>query len=207
MLTDPNNSSTTTPLLGITGSVFVWSAVNPHDVFVWLLEVLPVIIGIAVLTLTYKTFPLTPLAYWLLAIHAIILMVGGHYTYAHVPWFDDLKDSFGWTRNNYDKVGHFAQGFIPAIIAREILLRKTALINGKMLFFLVVCVCLAISATYELIEWLTALAVGSAADEFLGSQGDVWDTQQDMAWALLGCMLAQVTLAKPHDAMLQGVVK
>lgn len=194
-------------MLGITGSVFVWSGINPYDVFTWLLEVLPVIIGIVVLMLTYKTFPLTPLAYWLLAIHAIILMVGGHYTYAHVPLFDDLKDSFGWTRNNYDKVGHFAQGFVPAIIAREILLRKTALMNGKMLFFLVVCVCLAISATYELIEWLVAIAAGSAADEFLGSQGDVWDTQQDMAWALLGSLLAQATLSRPHDVMLQDVVK
>lgn len=191
----------------MTGSVFVWSAVRPYDVFTWWLEVLPVIIGVIVLMLTHKTFPLTRLAYWLLAIHAVILMVGGHYTYAHVPLFDGLKEIFGWTRNNYDKVGHFAQGFIPAIITREVLLRKTALINGKMLFFLVICVCSAISATYELIEWLTAVGMGSAADEFLGSQGDVWDTQQDMAWALVGSVLAQITLSKWHDAMLQHVVK
>ncbi|MBM4208425.1 MAG: DUF2238 domain-containing protein [Gammaproteobacteria bacterium] len=197
------NRLTLMPLAGTTGGVFLWSAINPHDLFTWWLEVLPVIIGYGILALTYKNFPLTQLAYWLIAIHAIILMMGGHYTYAHVPLFDHLKAVFGWTRNNYDKVGHFAQGFIPAIIAREILLRKTGLTQGKMLFFLVVCICLAISATYELIEWLTAVAIGSAADEFLGSQGDVWDTQQDMAWALLGALAAQLSLSGRHDGQLK----
>jgi putative membrane protein len=193
------------PLASATGGVFVWSAVNPDDYFTWLLEVLPVIIGYGILVLTYKTFPLTQLAYSLIAIHALILMVGGHYTYAHVPLFDTLKDYFGWTRNNYDKLGHFAQGFVPAIITREILLRNTTLTPGKMLFFLIVCVSLAISACYELIEWLVAEAVGSAADEFLGSQGDIWDTQKDMAWAFSGTILAQLILAQWHDCQLQQI--
>jgi putative membrane protein len=194
------------PLASTTGGVFVWSAINPFDYFTWWLEVLPVIIGAGVLALTYKSFPLTPLAYWLIAIHAFILMVGGHYTYAHMPLFDTLKDALGWTRNNYDKVGHFAQGFVPAIIAREILLRKTALKPGKMLLFLVLCVCLAISASYELIEWLVALASGSAADEFLGTQGDMWDTQKDMACAFVGAVLAQLILSRRHDRDLATIL-
>jgi putative membrane protein len=194
------------PLASTTGGVFVWSAINPFDYFTWWLEVLPVIIGAGVLALTYKSFPLTPLAYWLIAIHAFILMVGGHYTYAHMPLFDTLKDAFGWTRNNYDKVGHFAQGFVPAIIAREILLRKTALKPGKMLLFLVLCVCMAISASYELIEWLVALASGSTADEFLGTQGDMWDTQKDMACAFVGAVLAQLILSGRHDRDLANIL-
>jgi putative membrane protein len=188
-------------MLAVLG-VFVWSAINPHDYFTWFLEVLPVMVGFFVLQATYKTFPLTGLAYGLIALHAVILMVGGHYTYAHVPLFDTLKDSFGWTRNHYDKVGHFAQGFVPAIIAREILLRTTPLSQGKMLFFLVLCVCLAISASYELIEWLVAIVAGVGAEEFLGTQGDVWDTQKDMAFAFVGAIFAQMSLASWHDRCL-----
>ncbi len=177
----------------------MWSAINPYDYFIWLLEVLPAIIGFVVLLVTFKSFPLTLFAYGLIAVHAVILMVGGHYTYAHVPLFDVLSDTFGWTRNNYDKVGHFAQGFVPAIVVREILLRTTSLQAGSMLFFIVLCVCLAISASYELLEWIVAAIAGIAAEEFLSTQGDVWDTQKDMAWALIGAVTAQLTLGLWHD--------
>jgi putative membrane protein len=197
-----NNTRNLILLMTLTACVFVWSAINPHDYLTWLLEVLPVMIGFVVLVVTFKSFPLTQLVYGFIAIHAIILMIGGHYTYGHVPLFDWARHSFGWTRNNYDKVGHFAQGFVPAMIAREILLRTTPLSSGKMLFFLVCCVCLAISASYELIEWLVAVMVGIDADEFLGTQGDIWDTQKDMAWALIGAIIAQLTLRRLHDGYL-----
>lgn len=182
--------------------VFVWSAIKPHDYFTWFLEVFPAIIAAPILALTYRRFPLTSLAYVLIAIHAMILMVGGHYTYAEVPLFNWLRDTFHLARNNYDRVGHFAQGFVPALLAREILLRTTPLKPGKMLFFLVVCVCLAISASYELFEWAVAEATGEAADSFLGTQGDVWDTQKDMAWALCGAVVSLLTLSRWHDRML-----
>lgn len=179
-----------------------WSAIQPHDYFTWILEVAPALIGFVVLVLTRKRFALTPLAYWLVLVHAIILMVGGHYTYAEVPLFNWLRDAWGMSRNNYDKVGHFAQGFVPAVIAREILLRTSPLRTGKLLSFLVVCVCLAISAFYELIEWWVAAASGTAAEAFLGTQGYVWDTQSDMAFALAGAIAALALLGRRHDRQL-----
>ncbi len=186
-------------LLVIGLALLAWSGVRPHDRFTWLLEVAPLLIGVPVLVATYRGFPLTPLAYRLLLVHAVILMVGGHYTYAEVPvgfWF---RDALGLARNHYDRLGHFAQGFVPAILAREILLRRSPLRRGRWLFFLVTCVCLAISAVYELVEWGTAVATGEAATAFLGTQGDPWDTQWDMFLALIGAVTAQAALAPAHD--------
>jgi putative membrane protein len=178
------------------------TAIRPHDYFTWLLEVAPILIGAPILIWSYGRFPLTPLLYRLLLVHALILMLGGHYTYAEVPPGFWVRDSLGLARNHYDRLGHFAQGFVPAILAREILLRKTPLRRGRWLFFLVVCVCLAFSAFYELIEWWTALLSGEGATAFLGTQGDVWDTQWDMFLALVGCLTAQVTLGRVHDRQL-----
>lgn len=192
-------------LLAVTLAVLVWSGIHPHDYFTWLLEVAPVLIALPVLIATRRAFPLTALAYLLIALHAVILMVGGHYTYAEVPLFNWLRDTLALTRNHYDRVGHFAQGFVPALIAREILLRCTPLQRGKMLWFLVVCVCLAISAAYELIEWGVAAASGSDAVAFLATQGDVWDTQKDMALALLGSILALRLLSRLHDQQLHAL--
>ncbi len=185
--------------------VFVWSAISPEDYFTWFLEVLPALIGIVVLGCTYKKFKLTSLAYTLILIHCIILMVGGHYTYAKVPLFDWVKDNFELSRNNYDKVGHFAQGFIPAIIAREIFIRKTIVNTKGWLNFLIVCFCLAFSAFYELIEWWVAELTGESAEAFLGTQGYMWDTQSDMALALLGAIIALLFLSKVHDNHLQRI--
>ena len=189
-------------LLCVLALVFVWSAVNPHDFFTWFLEVFPAIIALPILFFSYKKFPLTPLLYVLILIHAIILMVGGHYTYAEVPLFNWLRDTFDLNRNYYDRVGHFAQGFVPAMIAREILLRKNVVKSGAWLFFIVCAICLAISACYEFIEWWVAVASGTAAEAFLGTQGDVWDTQWDMFLALVGAIAAQILLAKLHDKQL-----
>lgn len=183
-------------------SVFTWSAVNPHDYFTWFLEVIPAMIGAVVLAMTVKSFPLTRLAYVLILIHCIILMVGGHYTYAEVPLFDWIKESFDLGRNNYDKVGHFAQGFVPAIVAREILLRK-GIIQGKAwMNFFIVCFALSFSAFYELVEWFVAITSGESAEAFLGTQGYIWDTQSDMGMALLGAVLSLMLLGKYHDAEL-----
>ena len=187
-------------------SVFIWSVINPHDYVTWFLEVLPAVIGFILVLLTYRQFRLTDMLYWLILLHAVILMIGGHYTYAEVPLFNLIRDKFELSRNHYDKVGHFAQGFIPAIIAREILIRTSPLKQGKWLFFIVVCVCLAISAVYELIEWWVAVVSGTAADAFLGTQGYVWDTQSDMALALLGALTALVLLGKYHDRQLQKFI-
>lgn len=184
-------------------AVLLWSAIQPHDRFTWFLEVAPVLIGVPLVLATARRFPLTPLVCTLLAIHACILMVGGKYTYAEVPLGYWVGNLMGWTRNNYDKLGHFAQGFVPAIVAREILLRTSPLKRGKWLAFIVVCICLAISATYELIEWRTAVGTGEAADAFLGTQGDVWDTQEDMAMALVGAIAALITLSWLHDRQLK----
>lgn len=180
----------------VVGAFFVWSAIRPHDYFTWLLEVLPVLIVLPLLAATYRIFPLTPLLYALIAVHMIILLVGGHYTYAEMPVFSWLRDYYGWDRNYYDRLGHVAQGFVPAMVAREILLRTSSLKPGKWLFFIVVCICLAISAFYELIEWWVALASGSDAVGFLATQGDVWDTQWDMFLAFIGAISAQLLLAK-----------
>ncbi|MBT8121889.1 MAG: DUF2238 domain-containing protein [Gammaproteobacteria bacterium] len=183
-------------------AVFAWSAIDPADTFTWFLEVLPAILGLLVLAITRRTFPLTTLAYVLVLIHCIILMVGAHYTYAEVPLFDRLAEIFDWQRNHYDKVGHFMQGFVPAILAREILLRK-AVVNGRAwLNFYVVCFCLAFSAFYELIEWWVAVLSGESAGAFLGTQGYVWDTQSDMAWALTGAVLSLLLLSRYHDRQL-----
>lgn len=187
--------------------VFVWSAIGPHDRFTWMLEVALTVVAAFVLIATHRRFPLTRLAYLCIWLHAMILLVGGHYTYAEVPLFNWLRDAMGGTRNHYDRVGHFAQGFFPAIIAREVLVRCSPLRPGKWLAFLVTCVCLAISATYELIEWWTALATGEAAEAFLGTQGDIWDTQWDMALALTGAIAAQATLTRLHDRQLAPLAR
>jgi len=177
----------------------VLSGVAPHDRTTWWLEIFPVLIGVPILVATYRRFPLTPLLYTLLAVHALILMVGGHYTYALVPLGFWVQDLFGFARNHYDRLGHFAQGFIPAILVREILLRTSPLRSGRWLFVLVTAMCLAFSACYEFIEWWTALIGGQSADAFLGTQGDVWDTQWDMLFALIGAVTAQLLLAHVHD--------
>ncbi len=190
-------------LLVVVLAVLVWSGIAPHDRFTWFLEVAPVLVGLPIVLATAKRFPLTPLVCTLLAIHACILMVGGKYTYAEVPLGYWVGSLMGWTRNNYDKLGHFAQGFVPAIVAREILLRRSPLTRGKWLAFLVICICLAISATYELVEWRTAVGTGEAADAFLGTQGDPWDTQEDMAMAGIGAVVAMVTLTWFHDRQLE----
>ena len=202
MLVDSRVSHWHAVLLGLVTVVFVWSGVAPHDYFTWFLEIFPVIIGAVLVVRTYHSFRLTSLLYTLLAIHACILLIGGHYTYAEVPIFNCLRDQFHLARNHYDRVGHFAQGFIPAILAREILLRKARLNRGAWLNYLVLSVCLAFSAFYELIEWWAALATGEAATAFLGTQGDVWDTQWDMFLALCGATAALVTLSRVHDRQL-----
>jgi putative membrane protein len=180
----------------------VWSGIGPHDRATWLLEVAPVLIAMPLLWVTHVRFPLTPLAYALIALHAVILMLGGHYTYARVPLGDWVRDAFDLARNHYDRLGHVAQGFVPAIVAREILLRQTSLRPGAWLFTLVAATCLAISACYEFLEWWTALLVGGAAEAFLATQGDVWDTQWDMFLALCGALAAQLLLARWHDRQL-----
>ena len=171
----------------------------------WVLEVFPIFLALPILVATARRFPLTPLVYRLLFVHALILMLGGHYTYAKVPLGFWVQDALHLARNHYDRVGHFAQGFVPAIVAREVLLRRSPLVRGKWLFFLVTCVCLSISATYELIEWLAAVLGGSAADAFLGTQGDVWDTQWDMFVALLGAITAQLVLSRYHDVQIARI--
>ena len=182
--------------------VFIWSAINPTDRLTWFLEVLPAVIGLALIVLTRNTFPLTSLLYGLVLIHCVILMIGGHYTYAEVPLFDWFKEWFGWDRNNYDKVGHFAQGFVPVILAREILIRKAVVDSERWINFFSISVALAFSAFYELIEWWVALLSDEAAEAFLGTQGYEWDTQSDMGWALMGAILGVVLLRKWHQRQL-----
>jgi putative membrane protein len=188
--------------LAIFFGVLVWSGIGPKDYLTWILEVAPALIGIAVLAATREGFPLTTLAYVLVLAHSVILMVGGHYTYAEVPLGDWAREAFAMSRNNYDKLGHFAQGFVPAILAREIIVRKRVVAGRWWRDFLVVCVCLAISAFYELIEWWVALISQEAADSFLGTQGYQWDTQSDMGWALTGAVLALLLLGRLHDRQL-----
>ena len=189
-------------LLAVVLAVLAWSGVHPHDRFTWLLEVAPVLIGVPVLLSTGRRFPLTPLLYTLLALHACILMVGGKYTYAEVPAGFWVSDVLGLARNHYDRLGHFAQGFIPAILAREILVRTSPLRGSRWLPFVVVAFCLAFSAFYEMIEWWTAVLAGASSTAFLGTQGDVWDTQWDMFLALIGAVSALLVLARAHDRQL-----
>jgi putative membrane protein len=180
-------------------AVILWSAWRPHDRFTWWLEVTPGLVAILVLLATYRRFRFTTLCYTLIALHICVLCVGGHYTYARVPLFDWLRPLFAWQRNNYDRLGHLMQGFVPAIIAREVIIRFGILARKNWLPFLVVSICLAISALYELIEWWTALLSGGAANDFLGSQGDVWDTQSDMCVALIGAIAALIVLSAVHN--------
>ena len=193
--------------LAIFLSVLTWSAIEPADRVTWWMEVIPAILGIVILSMTYKRFPLTGLVYFLILIHAIILMVGGHYTYAEVPAGDWLSDLTGGDRNNYDKLGHFAQGFIPVMIAREIMIRNKVVAARGWLSFLLLCVVLAISAFYELIEWWAALLSEEAAEAFLGTQGYVWDTQSDMLWALCGAIVALLTLSRWHDRQINAIAR
>ena len=189
--------------IGIFFVVLVWSGIDPKDYVTWCLEVAPAVIGGVVLWFTRETFPLTRLTYTLILVHCVILMVGGHYTYAEVPlgeWVRELTDG---TRNNYDKLGHFVQGFIPAIIARELVIRLNVFNSAAWRDFFIVCFCLGFSAFYELIEWWVALLSDEAADAFLGTQGYVWDTQSDMGWAFFGAILALVLLGRVHDRELR----
>ena len=189
-------------LLLVVAVGLAWSGLAPYDRTTWWLEIFPILIGAPILVATHRRFPLTPLLYTLLAIHAVILMVGGHYTYARVPLGFWAEEAFGFARNHYDRLGHFAQGFIPAILAREILLRTSPLRPGKWLFVLVAAVCLAFSACYEFFEWAAAVTGGESADAFLGTQGDVWDTQWDMFLALIGALVSQLVLSRVHDRAL-----
>jgi len=203
-------------LLAIVAVALFASGIAPRERGTWVLETFPVFIAAPLLWLTWDRFRLTPLAYRLICVHALILILGGAYTYAHVPLGFWLQDLFGFARNPYDRIGHFAQGFVPAILAREILLRRSPLgetmrrgpspsSGGKWLFFLVCCVCLAISAVYEFLEWWSAVILGEGAKEFLGTQGDEWDTQWDMFLALTGAITAQLLLARMHDRQLAAL--
>ncbi|MES9845513.1 MAG: DUF2238 domain-containing protein [Candidatus Sedimenticola sp. 6PFRAG5] len=190
-------------LLGAVSLFLLFSGLDPvADRYTWFLETVPVMIGIAILVPTNRGFPLTPLLYRLLALHALVLMIGGYYTYAEVPLFNWLRDSLELSRNHYDRIGHLAQGFIPAILAREILIRRSPLQPGKWLFLIATSICLAFSAFYEMIEWWTALLSEEAADAFLGTQGDHWDTQWDMFLALIGAITSQLLLSRLHNRQL-----
>lgn len=192
-------------LLGFVVLALIVSGIDPFDRMTWALEVLPILVGLPVVLGSYQRFPLTSLSYWLLTVHALILIVGGHYTYSNVPLGFWLQDLFDMSRNHYDRLGHVAQGFVPAVVAREVLLRMTPIQKGGWLNFLVVCVCLAISAFYEMIEWWVAVAAGVAAEAFLATQGDVWDTQWDMFLALLGAISAVFMLGRVQDRQLDSM--
>jgi len=187
------------------GIVLAWSGIGPRDRFVWFLEVSPAVIGFMILAATYSRFRFTNLVYALAWLHALVLVVGGHYTYSEMPLFNWLRDEFHLSRNYYDRLGHFMQGFVPAMIAREILIRTSPLRPGNWLFFLVLCVTLSISATYEFLEWGVAVSTGTAAEAFLATQGDVWDTQWDMFLALIGAVVAQLTLPGVQDREMEAM--
>lgn len=193
-------------LLVIGVGLLTLSGIAPYDRATWWMEIAPILIAVPVLLVTAKSFPLTPLVYRLIFLHALILMLGGHYTYARVPLGFWVQDLFDLSRNHYDRLGHLAQGFVPALIARELLLRTSPMRQGKWLFFLVTCVCLAISACYEFIEWWAALLGGAAATDFLGTQGDPWDTQWDMFLAFVGAMTSQLCLGRVHDRQVMAIV-
>lgn len=188
-------------------SAFIWSILKPKESFTCFLEIIPAIIGVLVLIFTFNKFRFTNLTYTLILIHCIILFIGGHYTYAEVPLFDTIRDVFHQSRNNYDKVGHFAQGFVPAMIIRELFMRKKVISNQSFFNFIIVSICLAISATYEFIEWGVSLATGEGGDAFLGTQGYVWDTQSDMLFATIGSITGLILLSKTQDKQLQKVLK
>lgn len=198
-----NNKIAISIWIAIFMAVLIWSGIGPKDYPTWGLEVAPAALGFIALAITYQRFPLTPLLYVLILIHSIILIIGGHYTYAEVPLFDDMKQWFGWDRNNYDKLGHFAQGFIPAMMAREITIRLNVFNNAKWRNFFIISFCLGFSAFYELIEWWVALLSDEAAESFLGTQGYVWDTQSDMWWCLIGAVVALISLGKWHNGQLE----
>jgi putative membrane protein len=181
------------------------SAINPHDYFTWILEVFPGIIGLLILVFTFKKFRFTDLVYILILVHCFILFVGGHYTYAEVPLFEWIKDTFHQSRNNYDKVGHFAQGFVPALIVRELFIRQQIVKKGSWLTFLTICVCLSISVFYEFLEWFVAIASGQSADAFLGTQGYVWDTQSDMLYAFIGALCMAIILSGFHNKQIDKI--
>jgi putative membrane protein len=189
-------------LLGVGAVLLVLSGIGPTDRITWVLEVAPILIAALILVVTARRFPLTPLAYRLIFVHALVLMLGGHYTYAEVPLGFWMERVFGFARNHYDRLGHFTQGFVPAIVVREILIRRSPLAPGKWLIFLVLSVCLAISALYELVEWWTALIGGEGAEAFLGTQGDQWDTQWDMFLALVGAAAALALFSRVHDGQI-----
>ena len=193
-------------MLAVFAATLGWSAWHPKEYFTWVLEVAPALIGISIVAATYTRFKLSDLAYLAILLHSMVLMVGGHYTYAEVPLFNWLRDDhIGLVRNDYDRLGHFAQGFFPAIIVREILLRRSPLVRGKWLFFIVTSICLAISACYELIEWRVAVSTGDEAVAFLATQGDVWDTQWDMLTALVGALISLLLLSRIHDRSMAKV--
>jgi putative membrane protein len=189
-------------LLTFFGVTFLWSIINPKENFTCFLEIIPAIIGLLILALTFKKFRFTNFTYTLILIHCIILFVGGHYTYAEVPLFDYIKEIFHQSRNNYDKVGHFAQGFVPAMIIRELFIRKKVIANQSFFNFIIVSICLAISAVYEWIEWFVSIATGDGGDAFLGTQGYVWDTQSDMLFATIGAIAALLLFSKIQDKQL-----
>ena len=197
-----SRSTALTALLLATLAALIVSGIQPYDRLTWWMEVMPVLIALPLLFLTRRAFPLTPLLYGLLFFHGLVLMLGGHYTYARVPLGFWLQDWFDFARNDYDRIGHLTQGFVPAILAREILIRRSPLKSGGWLFFLVSCVVLAVSACYEFVEWWTALLYGADANEFLATQGDVWDTQWDMLLALIGSLVSQLLLSDWHDRQL-----
>jgi putative membrane protein len=193
--------------IAILAGVFIWSAIEPRDRPTWYLEVFPVIIGVVVLAATYHSFRLTSLLYVLILLHCIVLLVGGHYTYAEVPLFNEMKSVFGFERNNYDKIGHIMQGFVPAMIARELIIRLDIMRGRYWRDFFIICFCLALSAFYELLEWWVALVSEQAAEAFLGTQGYEWDTQSDMGYALIGAVAALVLLSKLHDRQLKELLQ
>lgn len=206
-----NDFVQTAPPAGLKALSVLWfagllvSGWSPYDRTTWILEIFPALVALPLLWMTWRRLPLTPLLYGLIAVHGLILMVGGAYTYARVPLGFWMQDWFGFTRNHYDRIGHFAQGFVPAIVARELLIRRWAITSRKLVAFLAVCICLAVSACYELIEWWSALLLGQGADEFLGTQGDPWDTQADMFFALIGASVAVAMLSSAHDRQITAI--
>ena len=194
-------------LLGAFFVALAWSAVHPYDYFTWFLEIVPALIALPILLFTYRRFPLTKLLYTLIFFHALILIIGGHFTYAREPLFSWIRDYFHLSRNYYDRVGHFAQGFVPALVAREVLIRNKVVVKrGVWVFVLALSICGAITSIYELFEWRVAVATGSKADDFLGTQGDPWDTQEDMATCYVGALCSLLLLSRIHDRQIDALM-